>query len=206
LFTVRTEDCGGIDRVELVRYDGVTHEVVAYLDDRCNGSSSKDGTQGSPASILFDPIDGRFVLPMKNECTGSGCGYPVAGWTVAIEGFATTFEVLQTYTPTVNEIGFRVPYMPEGFQYADYFDTYWGDLATVGDWSQSQPLQCGYPASPPTLGDYLTIGDNLPALEPGQGRYYVTAAHHQGQTRYGRKSSGGVLTGRDPTVLSGCGE
>ena len=39
------------------------------------------------------------------------------------------FEILQTYTPTANEVSFRVPYMPEGFQYADYFDTYYGDLA-----------------------------------------------------------------------------
>ena len=53
-------------------------------------------------------------------------------------------------------IGFRVPYMPEGNQYADFFDTYTGDLATVGDWSQLQPLACGYPATAPSVGDYLT--------------------------------------------------
>ena len=32
---------------------------------------------------------------------------------------------------------------------------------------------------------------------------YVTAATHQGQTRYGRKNLGG-LSGRDPGVLPGC--
>jgi len=113
-------------------------------------------------------------------------------------------QILQTYTHTASEIGFRVPYMPEGFQHADYFDTYWGDLSTVGDWSKAQPLQCGYPATAPAVGDYLTAEGNLPALEPGQGRYYVTAVTYQGQRRYGRKSSGGVLTGRDPAVLPGC--
>ena len=35
---------------------------------------------------------------------------------------------------------------------------------------------------------------------------YVTAVSRQGQTRYGRKSSGGVLSGRDPAVLPGCAE
>jgi hypothetical protein len=94
--------------------------------------------------------------------------------------------------------------MPEGFQFADHFDSYYGNLATVDDWSQAQPLQCGYPAIAPSVGDYLTVADTLPELEPGQGRYFVTAVTHQGETRYGRKSSGGVLTGRDPAVLPGC--
>ena len=118
-------------------------------------------------------------------------------------GFATTFEILQTYEPTANEIGFRVPYMPEGFQYADSFDTYYGDLATVGDWSQAQSLQCDYPATAPNMGDYLTVPDPLPDPTPGEGRYYVTTVTHQGQTRYGRKNIGG-LSGRDPGVLQEC--
>ena len=67
-------------------------------------------------------------------------------------------------------------------------------------------LQCGFPVSSPSAGDYLTVADTLPALEPGEGRYYVTAVTYQGDTRYGRKSSGGVLTGRDPELLPGCAE
>jgi len=67
--------------------------------------------------------------------------------------------------------------MPEGFQHADYFDTFYGDLATVGDWSQAQPLQCGYPATAPSVGDYLTVEDTLPTPSPGQGYYYVTAVN-----------------------------
>ena len=122
----------------------------------------------------------------------------------SISGFTTQFEVLQTYTPTSGPISFRVPQLPEGFQHADFFDTYYGDINTVGDWSQAQPLQCGFPATSPSVGDYLTVADTLPALKPGEGRYFVTAVTHLGETRYGRKSSGGVLTGRDPTLLSGC--
>ena len=45
-------------------------------------------------------------------------------------------------------------------------------------------------------GDYLAVEDTLPDPALGQGYYYITAVHHQGQLRYGRKSSGGVLTGR----------
>ena len=94
--------------------------------------------------------------------------------------------------------------MPEGFPAADSFDTYYGDLSTVGDWSQAQGLQCGYPAAAPNVGDYLTIEDNLPALQPDEGRYYVTAVRYQGQTRYGRKSNGDTLSGRDPALLPAC--
>ncbi len=74
----------------------------------------------------------------------------------------------------------------------------------MGDWSQAQPLQCGYPATPPSVGDYLTLNDSLPDPPAGHGRYYVTAATYQGQTRYGRKASGGRLSGRDPGVLPAC--
>jgi len=125
-------------------------------------------------------------------------------WIATIGGFSTTFEILQTYQPTTDEIGFRVPCMPEGFQYADYFGTYYGDLATVGDWSQAQPLQCGYPATPPNVGDYSTVADTLPTPGLGHGYYYVTAVTYQGQTRYGRKCINGVVSGRDPAVLPGC--
>ena len=87
---------------------------------------------------------------------------------------------------------------------ADRFDTYYGNLSTVGDWSQLRPLQCGYPASVPRVGDYLTVEDTLPTPAVGQGYYYVTAVNYQGERRYGRKSLSGQLTGRDPGELPGC--
>ena len=110
----------------------------------------------------------------------SNCPYPLdLLWLVSIDGLASTFEILQTYEPPSGPMSFRVPYMPEGFQYADWFDTYYGTLTTVGDWSQLQPLQCGYPASPPSVGDYLTVTDNLPTPGVGQGYYYVTSVTYQ---------------------------
>ena len=59
------------------------------------------------------------------SCPNGGAGQRSI---IAIEGFATTFEVLQSYNPTPNQFGFRVPYMPEGFQAADWFNTYRGNL------------------------------------------------------------------------------
>jgi hypothetical protein len=129
---------------------------------------------------------------------------PIPGL-IRLGGFTTTFELLHTYDLSTDMFGFRVPYMPEGFDYADFFDTYYGDLATVGDWSQAQPLQCGYPTTPPSVGDYLTVEDTLPEPALGHGYYYVTAAHYMGETRYGRQRPiGGPLQGRDPAVLPAC--
>ena len=125
-------------------------------------------------------------------------------WMPVFDGFTTTFDIFQSYEPTSGPISFRVPYMPEGFPAADYFDTYYGDLTTVGDWSEAQPLQCGFPATSPSVGDYIEVPDSLPELEVGQGRYYVTAVSHQGQRRYGRKRLEGVLAGRDSLQLPDC--
>ena len=123
-----------------------------------------------------------------------------------IGGFTTTFDILQTYEPTTSEISFRVPAIPEGLQFADYFDTYAGRLSTVGDWSKAQSLQCGYPATAPAAGDYLTVDDTLPTPPSGKGYYYVTDVNYQGERRYGRKYMGGQLTGRDPALLPECTE
>ena len=118
--------------------------------------------------------------------------------------FATTFDVLQTYTPQPASLGFRVPYMPEGMAGADHFDTSWGNLTHPLDFTQAHPLQCNYPAAAPHVGDYLTVADTVPTPGPGQGVYYVTAATYQGAMRYGRKTTAGHLSGRDPTLIPAC--
>ncbi len=56
----RVEACGGLDRLEVLAYDGTTATVVGFLMERCNGNL-KDGHEGSPASIVFDPSTGRLM-------------------------------------------------------------------------------------------------------------------------------------------------
>jgi len=199
------------ERVEIVERDGATERPIGYVDSRCGGPGKADiaSPVTNPGVVTFDPIRGRLYLVIQTRCVSdlsTECSYST-DWTssvVMVDGFTTVFEILQSYEPTSGPLSFRVPYMPEGLQYADYFDTYYGDLATVGDWSQARPLQCGYPATPPSVGDYVTVDDTLPDPAPGTGRYYVTAVTHQGQRRYGRQASGGVLMGRDSGVLPNC--
>jgi len=145
------------------------------------------------------------TVGVSKSLTRSAGAKPYQDATVVFRfsGFATTFDILQTFTPQPS-LGFRVPYMPEGMAGADHFDTYWGHLSTVGDWSQAHPLKCDYPAAAPHVGDYLSVPDTVPTPAPGQGVYYVTSATYQGATRYGRKTTAGHLSGRDPAVLPVC--
>ncbi len=231
---VGTALCPGISgaepiyRTSLLRYDETNEIVLGYVEDRCGvlyeidfATTASVPWNGDPVGtsgpLVFDDKTGRLWIPMSSGCRRSGAGGPspictnyygerASLWLLAVDGFATTFEILQTYEPTSGPIGFRVPYMPEGFPAADWFDTYYGNLGTVGDWSQAQPLECDFPASMPSVGDFLSVYDPLPSPSPGQGRYYVTAVSYQGQTRYGRKAMGGVLSGRDPAVLPTCSD
>jgi hypothetical protein len=172
--------------------------VVASLSERCSpGDADFIGTFG----VRFDAVRGRMLVGYTNFSCGA---YPFFSQVIAFDGFASLFEVLQSYTPQAS-LGFRVPYMPEGMAAADHFDTYWGSLVHPIDFTQAHPLQCGYPAAPPQVGDYLTVADTVPTPGPGQGVYYVTSATYQGATRYGRKASNGHLSGRDPALLPVCG-
>ena len=205
VLSFRIEECSGIDRLEIIRFNGTNaSETVAYLDTRCTGPSGQDAFDATiPAQFLFDDKQGKFLVRVRSTCWGS-CGYSAGDWVASISGFATTFEVLQTYTPPSSSFGFAVPYMPEGFQDADYFDTYTGTVTRPLDLSQAQPLSCAYPATAPSVGDYLTFADTVPNPSAGAAVYYLTAATYQGQTRAGRESTTGTLRGRDASVLPAC--
>ena len=211
------ESCGpGLNprRVELRRHDGDNDTLVAFIEARCNGNGmdeigvSADGNGVlTPINIYeYDRTNGRIFIPLVSMCRGCPPGnYGDRLWMATIGGFTTTFEILQSYIPASNEISFRVPYMPEGLPAADWFDTYYGAIGNY-DFAEAQPLQCGYPSTAPTVGDYLTVEDPLPTSPAGEGRWYLTAVTHLGETRYGRSSSSGVLRGRDPGLLPLCAE
>jgi hypothetical protein len=155
----------------------------------------------------FDSVNGVLYIALTHGWSTDPGGTTVSGGgrgVIRVSGFATVADIMLSYEPTAGLLSFRTPRYPEGLPAADYFDTYYGDLATVGDWSQAQPLQCGYPATPPQAGDYFEVADTLPAPAPGSGRYYVTAVTHQGTRRFGRQSNGGVLSGRDARTLPPC--
>jgi len=126
-------------------------------------------------------------------------------WSIlAVSGFSPLFEILQTYTPTADALQFHVPAHPEGLRSADHFDTYWGHVSDLPDFTQAQPMQCHYPVSPPAVGDYLTVADTSPQPTAGTANYTVTAVTYGTQRRYGRKLINGVMSGRNPVLLPVC--
>jgi len=195
-------------QIEVSRMRDDTRSVIAVLTPRCGSSNTVDNARlaGDSAHAGFDPNYGRLFLGLVLSCdpsSGGQCTYTSINQLVAIEGFTTTFEILQSYVPEAS-LGFRVPYMPEGMAGADHFDTYWGALTKPINFTQAHSLQCAHPTAAPHVGDYLTIADTVPTPAPGQGVYYVTAATYQGATRYGRKTAAGQLSGRDPALLPAC--
>jgi parallel beta-helix repeat protein len=197
-------------RIALQWLDGAAWNTLAYVDERCTSPGVVDQIQSAAAAaaLTFDASNGRLIVSLVSYCNDGSCvNYPPGTgdyWLASIAGFATTFDVLQSFTPQPASLGFRVPYMPEGMPGAEHFDTYWGNLTHPLDFPQAHPLQCGYPAAAPHVGDYLTVADTVPTPPPGQGVYYVTSATYQGATRYGRKATAGHLTGRDPELLPTC--
>jgi hypothetical protein len=221
--------CGNhvLRQIDLIRVSAAGESTIAYLRDHCvDLGSSQTMDYACPSSIYaaggpevcdgvghltFDGTAGSMLIPLTNACLGVGtaCAQygspdPFGATILAIGGFPTLFDVFQTFTPDVAALGFRVPYMPEGMAGADHFDTYYGPLTRPIDFTQALPLACDYPAEAPAVGDYLEVADPLPAPSLGTGRYYITAATHQGQTRYGRKTTNGQLSGRDPALLPAC--
>ena len=202
-------------RTELVVRSNQINEVVAYIDDRCylfqQPGTTRDAIEplgrDEAYQLKFDRMSGRILILLRDSCArfdSSGECYDASYWLAAVDGFATVFDILQTFAPSANALGFRVPYMPEGMAAADNFDTYWGALTHPIDFSQAHGLSCDYPATPLAVGDYLEVVDTLPAPAVGQGYWYLTSATYQGQARVGRKTSGGRLSGRDPALLPAC--
>ncbi len=208
--------CGSsfTNRNEIWEFRGETQRLLAYLDERCVTSSPLRmdllGLEGLNAGdhsygVVFDPISGRLIFGANPLCVGCPPSEDYRGGTLlAISGFATLHEVATTYSTEQAVFEFRAPVQPLGFAGVDHFDTYWGALTQPLDLSNAHPLQCAYSSTPTNPGDYLTIDVPVPNPAPGEANYVLTSVTYQGQTRAGRKASGGRLTGRDASRLPAC--
>ncbi len=179
-----------LDPPDVVRYtnDG-EREIVATVQ----GTLITEG-----GGLAVDLLRGRIYIAIY-----AGGSNPTA-WILELSGLPRLFEIFQSYSAATSSLSFVSPSLPEGLEGADSFDTYYGPLVMPIDFAQAHSLDCGYPVSLPQTGDLLTVADTLADPLPGDGYYFVTAVNYQGQRRYGRKAMGGVLSGRDPTLLPAC--
>jgi hypothetical protein len=194
-------------------FDGTAWTELIRLGDRCVVDLYMDRPlAGEEQGMLaFDPHAGRlyvFLAAKVNQQGGSGSlsrnSPPWNQKTIfAFDGFATTFELQQTYEPP-QALSIQVPARPEGLAGADHFDTYWGSLGGPIDLASAQPLHCGYPAAPPVVGERIEFADSLATPPLGSGYWYLTAVTYQGETRAGRRAVHGQLTGRNAGLLPAC--
>lgn len=210
---------------EIRRFNGQGESVLASIDDRIapNGGLDHLRPRGSSCNggycesnnylgelISFDPLNGRLLIPLESYCSTEvdlSCpNSPYGGgwWVASIEGFGRLFDILQTYTPVGTTLSFHVPAIPEGLPSADHFDTYWGNVASLPDFTQAHPMACSYPNSPLSIGDFLAVADTSPTPPVGQANYFVTAVTHGAERRYGRQLIGPTMTGRNPALLPVC--
>lgn len=199
--------CGGtpMRRSELVRYHRGSRELLAYIEERCASMSPAriDGFRVR-SGPLFDEEEGAIRILFQSHCVGDGC-YGDQLSVYSIRGFATEFEIMQSYNPSLDQWSFRVPVLPEGLQYAGWFDTYWGWLDKPLDFGEAKALQCEYPATPPAIGALMSFADAAPRPTPGRAVYYLTRVNTEGTLRSGRlATTGGTLRGRDALVLPPC--
>ncbi len=204
---------GSASELRLLRFDPTTglEIIVGTIVDQGDSSifptvgrgGSNAYAQDGPGFLLFDDKNGRLLLFLTSIVGDSTHGSRYQ-WIAAIEGLTTSFEIYQSYIPDTGKIGFRVPVHPEGFERAEAFDTYWGVLSQPLDLAAARPLRCAYPAAPPNAGDYLTVGDTVPAPAPGSGVFFLTSVTRQGERRVGRKAEDGALRGRKSDALPPC--
>ena len=223
-------DCNGFEmgRTEIVRWDGAAFVILARVDDRCEshigGScvacvsdianlgrppcffpADRGGEAGWFGDLSFDPVNGRLLVGLRSLSTGVGCSPANESWYfLAFSGFTTILDLFDSFEPRASALGCRVPQRPEGLRAADRFDTYWGQVSRPLDLSQAHPLQCAYPDHQPQVGEYLTYPDAAPTPAPGQAVYYLTSVTYQGETRAGRRTLDGRLSGRDVSRLPTC--
>ena len=217
LLTIRTipyrqERCGGpgpaeMNRTELVAWAGTGDPVVlGFLDDRCGADQgTKDAYRagGARNGVVFDPVNGVLSWLGVYACEGCPSVYESWRWD-SIRGLTTLFDIIDSFSPTAQEVGFRRPRRPEGLRDADRFDTYWGNVTRPLDLSEARPVQCAYPGHWPQPGEYLSFPDAAPTPAPGHAVYYLTSVTYQGETRAGRTASTGRLSARDARRLPEC--
>jgi len=181
---------------------GVTENVVKFYRERSLGFSN-----GVFFSFIqpfyFDVTAGRIeilvgasVRPVSNE-TDFIVGI------VEISGLPRLFDTLLTFVPGQQALNVLTPEHPDGFRSTDSLQVWIGNVRSMPDWSQAEPLTCEA-ATSPIPGQLVTVPDTLPAPAIGEGRYYLVATQSGADRRLGRQYVNRAFSAREPTGLPIC--
>lgn len=187
-----------------------TINLLACLDPSC---ATWDWF-GAVSGPWIDPVGGTMLMFIQdargpctwdcipNYCTWS-CDAYVNGYVrVTITGLPKLFDTLLTFVPGGALVALT-PGLPDGFRSADSLQVWTGNVRSMPNWSQAQPLTCSA-ATSPTPGQVVTVPDTLADPTVGTGRYYVVASQSGGNRRLGRQYVNGAFSARDPSGLPAC--
>ena len=116
---------------------------------------------------------------------------------VTIGGLPKLFDTLLTFIPGQQALNILTPAMPDGFRSADSLQVWTGNVRSMPDWSQAQPLAC-LAAQNPVPGQVVSAPDSLPDPVVGEGRYYLVASQKGADRRLGRQYVNGAFSARQP--------
>jgi hypothetical protein len=178
--------------------------VDVYRGFDCSSNQPARYLSGS-ANISFDVTNGILLIGMDRQIVDPATGLSLEEdrGIVAVSGLPKLFDTLLTFVPGGQSLTAVIPAHPDGFRSADSLQIWTGDVRTLPDWSQAQPLTCNA-ATSPTPGQVVTIADTLPDPPVGHGRYYLTASVSGPDRRFGRQYVQGTYSARDPNTLPVC--
>lgn len=155
-----------------------------------------------PQGAIIDVTSGRIWLLVMGWYNDPGGWRPATVGTVEISGAPTLFDTLLTFVPG-GQLAALMPAHPDGFRGADAVQVWTGDVRSMPDWSQAQPLTCSA-ATNPTPGQVVSVPDTLPAPALGHARYYLTATVNGPDRRLGRQYGNAAYSAREPDSLPAC--
>jgi len=159
----------------------------------------------NPEGLVIDVTGGRILMTVVASSVDAlnQTSTPTTIGVIELSGLPTMFDTLMTFVPFGQAISAVVPAHPDGFRSAASLQLWTGDVRTLPDWSQANPLTCSA-ATNPTPGQVVTVADSLPDPPVGHGHYYLTASVNGPNRRLGRMYANGAFSARDPSALPIC--
>lgn len=169
-----------------------------------------DGFQCSPRTVFrfgqqisLDVTNGRILIPLSAEFFLNNIEYARLVGLVEIGGLPKLFDTLLTFIPGRQAMNILTPAHPDGFRSADSLQVWTGNVRSMPDWSQAQPLACTAAANP-VPGQVVPVLDTLADPPVGEGRYYLAASESGADRRLGRRYMSGAFSAREPSGLPAC--
>lgn len=190
---------------------GVTSKIATITVDTCPAHTrppcaSSDFYQFSSTVPVIDPVEGTITIQAEGRYCNifNGCNWPPSPSVIAtISGLPKLLDTVLTFVPGGQTLAIKTASRPDGFRSADTLQVWAGNVRSLPNYSQAQPVSCTA-ATNPAPGQIVSIMDSLPDPPRGEARYYVVASQSGTQRRLGRQYVGGGFSARDPSTLPVC--